>query len=58
MQVLQQMAADSKPTVICAYAGDDRIEVASGSRLLPFDLNSIGIATLLGRKHAGTSPAP
>jgi ferric-dicitrate binding protein FerR (iron transport regulator) len=58
MQVLQQMAADSKPTVICAYAGDDRIEVASGSRLLPFDLNSIGIATLLGRKHTGTSPAP
>jgi hypothetical protein len=58
MQVLQQMAADSKPTVICAYAGDDRIEVASGSRLLPFDLNSIGIATLLGRKHGGTSPAP
>jgi hypothetical protein len=43
--------------VICAYAGDDRIELASGSRLLPFDLNSIGIATLLGRKQPGTSPA-
>ncbi len=57
MQALQQVAADSKPTVICAYAGDDRIEVASGSRLLPFDLNSIGLATLLGRKQPGTSPA-
>ena len=57
MQTLQQLAADSKPTVICAYAGDDRIELASGSRLLPFDLNSIGIATLLGRKQPGTSPA-
>ena len=57
MQTLQQIAADSKPTVICAYAGDDRIELASGSRLLPFDLNSIGIATLLGKKPAGTSPA-
>ena len=57
MQTLQQLAADSKPTVICAYAGDDRIEVASGSRLLPVDLNSIGLSTLLGRKNAGTSPA-
>ena len=56
MQTLQQIAADSKPTVICAYAGDDRIELASGSRLLPFDLNSIGLATLLGKKPAGTSP--
>jgi ferric-dicitrate binding protein FerR (iron transport regulator) len=55
LQTLQQLAADSKPTVICAYAGDDRIEVASGSRLVPFDLNSIGIATLLGRKQSGTS---
>jgi len=54
MEALQQIANDSKPTVICAYAADDRIEVASGSRLLPFDLNSIGIATLLGRKQ-GTS---
>ena len=57
LQSLQQITADSKPTVICAYAGDNRIEVASGSRLLPFDLNSIGIATLLGRKQTGTSPA-
>jgi len=57
MKALQQLAADSKPTVICAYAGEDRIELASGSRLLPFDFNSIGIATLLGRKQPGTSPA-
>lgn len=55
LQSFQQITADSKPTVICAYAGEDRIEVASGSRLLPFDLNSIGIVTLLGgKKNPGT----
>ena len=54
MQALQQIASGSKPTVICAYASGDRIEVASGSDLLPVDLNSLSIATLLGARH-GTS---
>ena len=54
LQTLQQIAAGSKPTVICAYASDDRIEVASGSDLLPIDLNSLSIATLLGARQ-GTS---
>ena len=57
MQALTQLANDSKPSVICAYAGDNQIELASASKLLPFDLNSVGIATLLGRDKRGTSKA-
>lgn len=56
LQTLQQLSASSKPTLICAYASADRVEVASDSSLLPIDLNSISIATLLGNKR-GTSAA-
>lgn len=41
--LLQQLAADSKPSVLCAYGESDRIEVASSGKL--FDLNP-GILTL------------
>jgi hypothetical protein len=41
---LQQMAADSKPSVFCAYGESDRIEVASSAKL--FDLNP-GLPTLI-----------
>jgi len=52
---LQQLAADSKPSVFCAYGERDRIEVASSGRL--FDLNP-GLPTLihlLGLSDHGTS---
>jgi hypothetical protein len=52
---LQQMAADSKPSVFCAYGESDRIEVASSAKL--FDLNP-GLPTLvhlLGMSDHGTS---
>jgi hypothetical protein len=52
---LQQMAADSKPSVFCAYGESDRIEVASSAKL--FDLNP-GLPTLihlLGLSDHGTS---
>jgi len=52
---LQQMAADSKPSVFCAYGESDRIEVASSGKL--FDLNP-GLPTLihlLGMSDHGTS---
>jgi len=52
---LQQMAADSKPSVFCAYGESDRIEVASSGKL--FDLNP-GLPTLihlLGLSDHGTS---
>jgi hypothetical protein len=43
LALLQQLAADSKPSVLCAYGESDRIEVASSGKL--FDLNP-GILTL------------
>jgi Protein of unknown function (DUF3352) len=52
---LQQMAADAKPSVFCAYGESDRIEVASSAKL--FDLNP-GLPTLihlLGLSDHGTS---
>jgi hypothetical protein len=52
---LQQLAADSKPSVFCAYGESDRIEVASSAKL--FDLNP-GLPTLihlLGLSDHGTS---
>jgi hypothetical protein len=55
LALLQQMAADAKPSVFCAYGESDRIEVASSAKL--FDLNP-GFPTLihlLGLSDHGTS---
>ena len=55
LALLQQMAADSKPSVFCAYGESDRIEIASSGKL--FDLNP-GFPTLihlLGLSDHGTS---
>jgi hypothetical protein len=55
LEVLQQLAADAKPSVFCAYGESDRIEVAGGGKL--FDLNP-GLPTLihlLGLSDHGTS---
>jgi hypothetical protein len=58
LALLQQLAADAKPSVMCAYGESDRIEVASNGKLL--DLNP-GIPTLihlLGLSEHGTSAEP
>ena len=55
LAVLQELAADAKPSVFCAYGESDRIEVASSGKL--FDLNP-GLPTLihlLGMTDHGTS---
>jgi len=55
LALLQQLAADAKPSVFCAYGESDRIEVASSGKL--FDLNP-GLPTLihlLGVSEHGTS---
>jgi hypothetical protein len=39
---LKQLAADSRPTAICAWGRDSRIEVASDSRLFGFDFLTLG----------------
>src|SRR5712671_6488806 len=55
LALVQQLAADAKPSVFCAYGESDRIEVASSGKL--FDLNP-GLPTLihlLGLSDHGTS---
>lgn len=39
---LRKLAADSRPTVICAWGQDNRIEAASDSRLFGFDFLTLG----------------
>jgi FecR protein/Protein of unknown function (DUF3352)/Putative zinc-finger len=55
LTLLQQLAADAKPSVFCAYGESDRIEVASNGKL--FDLNPVlpTLLHLLGRSEHGTS---
>jgi len=47
MQSLQQIAAETKPSVVCAYGDDNAIRVATSSRLFGFDLNTLALSTLL-----------
>jgi hypothetical protein len=39
---IREMAADSRPTAICAWGKDTRIEAASDSRLFGFDFLTLG----------------
>jgi len=39
---IRQLAADSRPTAICAWGKDTRIEAASDSRLFGFDFLTLG----------------
>lgn len=39
---LSKLAADSRPTVVCAWGKDNRIEAASDSRLFGFDFLTLG----------------
>jgi hypothetical protein len=39
---IRQLAADSRPTAICAWGKDNRIEAASDSRLFGFDFLKLG----------------
>lgn len=48
---IQKLAADSRPTAICAWGKDNRIEAGSDSRLFGFDFLTLG-AVLNGGNHA------
>jgi hypothetical protein len=52
---LKQLAADARPTAICAWGKDSRIEAASDSHLLGFDFLALG--SLLGRDGMGGNKA-
>lgn len=59
MQSLKQIVSDTKPTIICAYGGADRIEVASTARFPVFNLNSMTLGALLGGgRNRGTAATP
>jgi ferric-dicitrate binding protein FerR (iron transport regulator) len=47
LQSLQQIAAETKPSVVCAYGEGNAIRVASSSRLFGFDLNTLALSTLM-----------
>jgi hypothetical protein len=55
LAVLQQLAADSKPSVMCAYGENDRIEVASSGKLLDLNPAFPTLLHLLGMSEHGTS---
>jgi ferric-dicitrate binding protein FerR (iron transport regulator) len=47
LQSLKQIAAETKPSVVCAYGESNAIRVASSSRLFGFDLNTAALTTLM-----------
>jgi hypothetical protein len=58
LAMLTQLAADSKPSVMCAYGESDRIEVASSGKLLDLNLTLPTLLHLLGMSEHGTSRQP
>jgi hypothetical protein len=55
LAMLQQLATDSKPSVMCAYGENDRIEVASSGKLLDLNPAVPTLLHLLGLSDHGTS---
>jgi hypothetical protein len=55
LALLQQMAADAKPSVFCAYGESDRIEVASSGNLFDLNLSLPTLIHLMGLSDHGTS---
>jgi FecR protein/Putative zinc-finger len=51
---IRKLAADARPTVICAFGQENRIEVASDSRLFGFDFLTLG-ALLDSRNKLGAA---
>jgi hypothetical protein len=52
---IRKLAADSRPTAICAWGKDARIEAASDSRLFGFDFLTLGTLLNSGNKPAARS---
>jgi len=52
---VRKLAADARPTAICARGEESRIEAASDSRLFGFDFLTLGTLLHSGNKHAGAS---
>jgi FecR protein/Protein of unknown function (DUF3352) len=54
-EAIRQLAADARPTAICAWGRDSRIEAASDSHLFGFDFLTLGALTSSGNKHPSLS---
>ncbi len=54
-KAIQELAADSRPSVICGWGRDNRIEAASNSRLLGFDWVALTSLLSHGTSHRPTS---
>jgi hypothetical protein len=52
-QAIKDLAADSKPTVICAWGRENSLEAASDSRLFGFDFLTMGSLLNPGNNMAG-----
>ncbi|MGB2591864.1 MAG: FecR domain-containing protein [Candidatus Acidiferrum sp.] len=58
LALLQQLAADAKPSVFCAYGESDRIEVASNGKLLDLNPGILALSHLFQQEGHGTSHTP
>ena len=54
-QAISQMAADARPTAICAWGKDSRIEAASNSQLFGFDFLALPALIHAGNQTASAS---
>jgi FecR protein/Protein of unknown function (DUF3352) len=54
-EAIRHLAADARPTAICAWGKDSRIEAASNSHLFGFDFLTLGALTPSGNKHPSLS---
>jgi hypothetical protein len=52
---VRKLAADARPTTVCARGGQNRIEAASDSSLFGFDFLTLETLIHSGNKHAATS---
>ena len=50
-EAIRHLAQDARPTAICAWGKENRIEVASDSHLFGFDLLTLGALINSGNKH-------
>jgi hypothetical protein len=53
-QSFQRLAAETKPSVVCAYGDDSAIQVASNSRFFGMDLNTLALSTLMQIAHGSS----
>ena len=58
LAMVQQLAADAKPSVFCAYGESDRIEVASTGKLLDLNPSLLALTHILQQAARGTSRTP